>query len=317
VTNKLLITGGCGFVGVNLVAYLRQVSDCDITVLDNLSLGRREYIEPYRTNFIEGDIRDPQRVREAMAGVTGIVHLAADTRVIESVRDPANNFDVNVRGTFCLLEAARELAIKNFVFASTGGAIIGPAEPPVHEEMVPRPTAPYGASKLFGEGYLSAYSGSFGLKAVSLRFSNVYGPRSHHKGSAVAAFLKSVLENKTITVYGDGQQTRDFVHVDDICAAINRALSYKGAGGVYQLGSGVGTSINELLLLIKTIVGAESMPDICYLPFRTGELVHTHSSIHKASTELGYKPTKLLADGIRETWDWFSANRLSSSASAF
>lgn len=236
-----------------------------------------------------------------------IVHLAADTRVIESIENPVHNFDVNVRGTFCLLEAARKAGIEHFVFASTGGAIIGDARPPVHEEMVPRPTAPYGASKLFGEGYLSAYSGSYGLKAIALRFSNVYGPRSYHKGSVVAQFFKNVLAEKDITVFGDGTQTRDFVHVDDICSAITLALSHQGGGGVYQLGSGIGTSVNELLDLIRVAVHPKSMPEIHYMPFRTGELLHTHSSIDKARAELGYAPRRVLAEGIRETWNWFSS----------
>ncbi|MDA9464508.1 NAD-dependent epimerase/dehydratase family protein [Bradyrhizobium sp. CCBAU 53415] len=302
---KILVTGGCGFVGVNLIDYLRRTTDWDIVVLDNQSLGKKDYLAPYRVTFIDGDIRDAESVSKAVSGVTSIVHLAADTRVIDSIENPAHNFDVNVRGTFCLLEAARRAGIKRLVFASTGGAIIGAAQPPVHEGMVPKPTAPYGASKLFGEGYLSAYSASYGMNATALRFSNVYGPRSYHKGSAVAQFFKNVLAGKEITVFGDGTQTRDYVHVDDICSAIALALTVEKSGSVYQLGSGIATSVNELLDLIRVAIHPNPMPEIKYMPFRAGELVHTHSSIEKAVTELGYRPTRLLAEGIAETWKWF------------
>jgi UDP-glucose 4-epimerase len=155
---RLLITGGCGFVGVNLVDFLRRESQFDIVVIDNLMLGRREYLAPYDVTFIEGDIRDVGLVNEAMRGITSVVHLAADTRVIDSIQNPLINFEINVTGTFNLLQAAKKADVEAFVFASTGGAIVGEAVPPVHEQMPPRPISPYGASKLAGEGYSSIFS---------------------------------------------------------------------------------------------------------------------------------------------------------------
>jgi UDP-glucose 4-epimerase len=304
-TGKILITGGCGFIGVNLIDFLRRTSNVEIVVLDNLSLGRKEYLEPYGVTFMHGDIRNAEQVAEAVDGVSAIVHLAADTRVVESIDNPRHNFDVNVGGTFTLLEAARKASVDRFVFASTGGAIIGHAEPPVHEGMVPRPASPYGASKLFGEGYLSAYFGAYGMKTVALRFSNVYGPRSYHKGSAVAQFIRNVLERKQVTVFGDGSQTRDFIYVDDICRGVSLALA--APGGTYQLGSGVPTSVNELLELIRAVVGPEGMPKVQYMPARAGELVHTHSRIDKAHAELGFEAKMPLSEGLRETWSWFLA----------
>ena len=257
---RLLITGGCGFVGVNLIDFLRREADYDIVVLDNLSLGRKEYLEPYRVRVLAGDICNPAIVNEALAGVSTVVHLAADTRVIESIQNPRLNFEVNVIGTFNLIEAAKKAGIEQFVFASTGGAIVGQVDPPVHEQIPPRPISPYGASKLAAEGYLSAYFGSYGMKTTALRFSNVYGPRSYHKGSVVAQFFKNILGGKDISVYGDGTQTRDFVYVDDICRAILLALSTTAGGQVYQLGSGSPTSVNQLLELIRDTVRPMPMP---------------------------------------------------------
>ena len=305
---RLLITGGCGFIGVNLIDYLRRTGDWSITVLDNLSVGRREYLKPYDVDFIEGDIRDRELAERAMKKAFAVVHLAADTRVIESIENPTKNFETNVIGTFELLQIARRAQVERFVFASTGGAIIGPAVPPVHEGMVPRPVSPYGASKLAGEAYLSAYYGAYGLKTVALRFSNVYGPRSFHKGSVIAQFFRNVLEKKPITVYGDGSQTRDYIYVDDICNAVALGIKSEKGGEAYQLGSGVPTSINEILELIRRTIAPVKMPEVTFVPFRTGEIVHTHSNIDKARRELGYSPSVKLEDGLTRTWQWFVSN---------
>jgi UDP-glucose 4-epimerase len=302
---RVLITGGCGFIGVNLIDFLRREADFDIVVLDDLSLGRKEYLEPYGVKFIAGDIRNPAIVSEAVVGASAIVHLAADTRVIDSIQNPRFNFDVNVIGTFNLIEISRKADVEQFIFASTGGAIVGHAEPPVHEDIPPRPISPYGASKLAAEGYLSSYFGSYGMKTSALRFSNVYGPRSYHKGSVVARFLKNVLAGKEIQVYGDGEQTRDFVYVDDICRAILQALSTNVGGQSYQLGSGIPTSVNRLLDLTGQTVRPRAMPPIKYLPARAGEILHTYSKIDKVCAELGFAPAMPLANGLEKTWEWF------------
>lgn len=306
---RLLITGGCGFIGINLVDFLRREGDYDIVVLDDLSLGRREYLEPYRVKFIAGNICDLNVVNEAITGVSAIVHLAADTRVVDSIKNPRFNFEVNVVGTFNLIEAARNVGIEQFVFASTGGAIVGQVDPPVHEEIPPRPISPYGASKLAAEGYLSSFFGAYGMKTSALRFSNVYGPRSYHKGSVVAQFFKNILAGKDILVYGDGTQTRDFIYVDDICRAIVLALSGNQGGQIYQIGSGTATSINTLLRLMGDAVRPTPIPPIRYLPFRTGEILHTHSKIDKVRAELGFDPATPLPKGLQETWRWFLNQR--------
>ena len=192
--NKIVITGGCGFIGTNLIDFLkRKNKSTQIVVLDNETLGKRKYISEFDVQFIHGDIRDKEVILKVFDGADAVVHLAADTRVLDSIEDPIKNFEINVNGTFNVLNTVQERNIPLFVNASTGGAILGDVKPPVHEEMVPEPISPYGASKLAVEGYCSAYSGSYAIQASSLRFSNVYGPRSFHKGSVVAAFFKNIL----------------------------------------------------------------------------------------------------------------------------
>ncbi len=305
---RVLITGGCGFIGLNLIAYLKDKSKSDLVVLDNLSLGSKDSLREFDVEFYEGDIRDITLVEKLMSSVDSVIHLAADTRVIESIENPDYNFDVNVVGTYNLLRAARKSNIEHFVLASTGGAILGEAEPPVHEGMVPRPVSPYGASKLFAEGYCSAFAGSYDMKTVALRFSNVYGPRSYHKGSVVAAFYKRIIKGQPLIVYGDGTQTRDYVYVDDICAAIYKSFFVKHGGEVYQLGSGKETSINELIKEIKDVVGDKHYIDVEYKSFRKGEVRRNYADIGKARMLLGFEPEVKLKDGLMMTWEWFCSS---------
>lgn len=225
----VLGTGGCGFVGVNLVQLL-EMRGYTVTVLDNLSTGREDDLAETSARLIKGDLRDESAVASAVSGADAVVHLAAHTRVMDSVADPTENFEVNARGTLMLLEQCRKATVQSVVMASTGGAIIGDVTPPVHEDMVPRPVSPYGASKVAAEGYASAYAGSYDLAIVALRFANVYGPYSYHKGSVVAKFFRSYLEAEPWIVYGDGTQTRDSVYVGDIAEAIRLALEHTATG---------------------------------------------------------------------------------------
>lgn len=299
---KLLITGGAGFVGTNLIAHLRDVGGYDITVIDNESLGRRENIAAFDVRFVRGDIRDIEALRSVARGQDAIVHLAADTRVMDSIEDPRFNFENNVVATFNLLQVAREAGVGRIVNASTGGAILGEAPAPVHEEMVARPLAPYGASKLAVEGYLNAFGATYGLKTCSLRFSNIYGPRSFHKGSVVAHFLKRILAGETLTVYGDGTQVRDYLFAPDLVDGIRRAIE-AGAQGVYQLGSGQPTSVNALIEVIREVTGREVGVD--YADFRPGEVHTTWCDVSKARKEFGFDPATPLREGVAETWKWF------------
>jgi UDP-glucose 4-epimerase len=298
-----LITGGCGFIGTNLVARLNGSGIGPVIVFDNESLGRREALAGLQARFIHGDLRDRAAIDAALEGVDAVVHLAADTRVIDSISDPMFNFETNVRGSLNLLEAMRARGIRRLVNASTGGAIIGEAKPPVHEAMVPKPMSPYGASKLAIEGYCSAYAGAYGLSAVSLRFSNVYGPGSRHKGSIVAAFFRRILAGEELIVYGTGQQVRDFIHVDDIGRGIVAALRSDVTGPLH-LGSGQPTSVNELIEAMRPVV-APKVIAVSHQPARSGELNATYSDISRARRELGFDPSTSLAEGLASTWVWF------------
>ena len=300
---RVLITGGCGFIGANLARRLAARRDVQIRVFDNESLGKREHLGDFAGEFIKGDVRDRAALDSALEGVDAVVHLAADTRVIESIDNPTYNFDVNVMGGLNLLEGMRARGVSRLINASTGGAIIGEATPPVHEQMVARPLAPYGAAKLAMEGYCSAYAGSYGLRTLSLRFSNVYGPGSRHKGSVVAAFFKRLLAGQPLVVYGDGGQVRDFVYVDDLCDGIMSALT-GDACGVVQLGSGLPVSVSELIDAMRQ-VAAPTPVEVRHEPARAGEVAATWCDISHARAVLGFAPATRLEAGLAETWRWF------------
>ena len=302
---KVLVTGGCGFVGANLVRVLSQRSLVrSIRVVDDESQSGRDTIASYDVELVKGDIRDEHLMRRALRGVDAVVHLAAATNVIDSIADPAKSFDINVTGTFRLLMLMRETGVQRLVNASTGGAILGEAPPPVHEEMVPRPASPYGATKASVEAWCSAFAESYGLDSISLRFSNVYGPMSFHKGSVVAAFMRRILEGMPLVVYGDGSQTRDYIFVDDLCEGIVAAMR-AGRSGTFQLGSGAGTPLNRLIEEIAKVVGPECQLEVRYEPFRTGEIRHNWTDVRKAREELGWTPRTSLPDGLARTWTWF------------
>lgn len=299
---NVLITGGAGFIGRHLADYLVGSGGYAVTVIDNESLGDRRHLDLQKVRFIAGDLRDKDDLRAALEGQDSVVHLAADTRVMDSIENPVHNFENNVVGTFNLLELCRELGVNRIVAASTGGAILGDVVPPVHEEMAPRPTSPYGASKLMLEGYLSAYSAAYGIRGCALRFSNIYGPRSLHKGSVVAHFYKQILAGEPLIVYGDGSQTRDFLYAGDLVEAIRKAVE-SDAEGAFQLGSGIPTTVNQLIDHMREATGRDL--DVIYQDFRAGEVKDTWCQIDKARHELDFDPQTPLPTGLRATWEWF------------
>lgn len=297
---RVLVTGGCGFIGSNLVAKLLE-RDYQVRVLDNLSVGKRDNI-PSDVYLVVGDIRDEKLVSETTTGIDAVVHLAAHTNVIESIEQPELDFDINVRGTFNLLHQSVENSVEKFVFASSNAAV-GEQNPPITESAVPAPLSPYGASKLSSEALCSAFSGSYGLQTVALRFANAYGPRSNHKESVVAKFFREALENEELTIYGDGNQTRDFVYVDDICRAILLAIENNSTTGVFQIGTGSETKIIDLAKKIKEIADSDS--EIVLAPPRKGEIIRNYSCIDKAKKILGFEPKISLDTGLAKTYDWF------------
>lgn len=301
-----LLTGGCGFIGARLAAQLRE-DGVAVRVLDDLSRGRADNLPP-DVELVRGDIRDADTVAEALAGVDTVVHLAAYGSVIESIADPLTNFDINARGTLVLLRGCVDAGVERFVFASTGGALIGNAEPPVDESNLPWPISPYGASKLCGEAYLHAFAGAYGLRTAALRFANVYGPFSDHKKGAVTTFIKNALLGEPILIYGDGSASRDFLYVDDLCAAIRAGARADLADEVVHVASGRETTIRELAELILRIAGRGDL-EIEHQPARRGEVARNFATAEKAHRLLDFAPTETLESGMAKTIDWFSEHR--------
>jgi UDP-glucose 4-epimerase len=279
-----------------------------VRALDNFSRGRRDYLSGVETEIVEGDIRDEAAVAKAIQGVDTVVHLAAFGSVVESVEDPVENFDVNVRGTLVVLRAAAAAGVERVVFASTGGAIMGNTPPPVDETSVPWPISPYGASKLCGEAYCHAFAGSFGLPVVALRFANVYGPMSDHKKGVITNFLKQSLRGEPIVIYGDGTASRDFLYVDDLCDGITATVDADLQDEVLHLASGEETTINDLARLILGLTDAADTPTR-HEERRRGEIERTFARAERAGELLGFEPAHSLAEGLEKTVRWFAERR--------
>ncbi|WP_373031367.1 NAD-dependent epimerase/dehydratase family protein [Sulfurovum sp.] len=325
---KWLITGGCGFIGRNLIKNLLEEGGHFIRIIDNLSVGTKDdlaqvcqYDEKEINNLcspstsslaqvelVQGDILDEQLALEVVKGFDIVVHLAANTGVGPSVEDPRFDCFANVVGTFNYLEAARINKIKRFVFASSG-APAGECEPPIHEELPPHPVSPYGASKLAGEGYCSAYFRTFGVETVCLRFSNVYGPLSKKKDSVVAKFIKRIMEGKDLEIYGDGNQTRDFIYIDDLINAVRLAASVGEIGGeTFQIAAARETTVAEITQeIIKTFseFGYSGEINVNFTEPRLGDVKRNFSDISKAKNILKWTPQVNLQDGLHKTITFF------------
>lgn len=301
----VLVTGGAGFVGATLVRRL-VASGYRVRVLDNLTTGDEAHLAGVEAELVKGDIRDAGTLDDALPGMSAIIHLAAAGSVIGSVRDPVANFEANVRGTFGVLDAGRRNGVEHVVLASTGGALIGDATPPVNERSLPKPLSPYGASKLAGEGYAHAFAKAYGLRTVAIRFGNVYGPWCARKRGVVNVFFESLHDGVPLLIYGDGTASRDYVHVDDIANALQLALEKDVPGGtVLHAASGVETSVTELADLCRKAAGKPGHP-IEYRPRRAGEVGRNFASYDLARELLGYAPTVKREDGIPRTWKWFT-----------
>jgi UDP-glucose 4-epimerase len=301
----VLVTGGAGFIGANL---LRQLDPShDVRVLDNLVRGSRELLPADREiELVVGDIRDPDAVKRAVDGVDLVIHLAAFGSVVESVTDPVENFEINARGTFEMLRGTANAGVERFVFASTGGAIMGDQEPPIDERSLPWPISPYGASKLCGEAYMHAFAGSFGMRPVALRFANVYGPYSAHKKGVITRFIRAALAGGTFEIFGDGEASRDFLHVDDLCRGILAAADSDLSDEVLHLASANETTINELARLILDLVGSDV--EVVHHPKRLGEVERNFARADRAREVLGWEPQLSLRDGMTSTIEWFRAH---------
>jgi len=324
-----LITGGCGFIGTSLIRVLKESDDNVVTVLDNLSVGSSADLEnvtkyvdcsihdsPSTSNasntfcyLVTGDILNAELVAQLARDADVIVHLAANTGVGPSIDDPRSDCNTNVIGTLNVLEGARMSPRKPRVIFASSGAPLGEVErPPIHEELVAKPVSPYGASKLAGEGYCSAYFHSFNVQTVALRFGNVYGPGSAHKSSVVAKFIALAMKGEPLEVYGDGLQTRDFIFIEDLTSAIMRAASASDVGGeIYQIATNRESTLNEMLSLLVDILKNAGIRTIEYshgAPL-VGDVRRNFSDITKAKVQLDWSPNVELPEGLERTVSYF------------
>jgi UDP-glucose 4-epimerase len=319
-----LITGGCGFIGTSLINTLVKEGGHRIRIVDNLSVGSRNDLAAVADfteidaneltakseatcQLIVGDILDDSLAIKVTKDVDVIIHLAANTGVAPSVENPRMDCVTNIIGTLNYLEAARQNQVQRFVFASSG-APIGECTPPIHEEMVPHPVSPYGASKLAGEGYCSAYFRTYGIETVALRFGNIYGPGSGHKNSVVAKFIKQSFNGETLEIYGDGKQTRDFIYIDDLIQAIRLAATKDGVGGeVFQIATAKETTVGELVETLLPILNEAGIKNlkVHHTAPRLGDVKRNYSDTTKARQRLGWQVWTTLSTGLKQTVDWF------------
>ena len=301
---RILVTGGAGFIGSHIVDRL-AAEGYEIIILDDLSTGKINNVSALLKNklvkFIKGDIRDPEIVKNSIKKCDAVIHLAAITSVTRSLREPFIVNDVNVNGTLNLLKNSLDSNVKKFIFVSST-AVYGDNLPPLAEVMLPRPLSPYGASKLAGEHYCLSFWKSFELPTVILRCFNVYGRRMSNNGYApvISKFTKNIRNNASITIYGDGEQTRDFIHVHDVVeAALLTLRSQEVSGDTINIGTGKPTSINQLVKLLIDLAGKEVR--IIRKEARTGEIRHSHANITKATGKLGFLPKVDLKEGLQDT----------------
>ena len=300
---RALVTGGAGFIGSHVVDLLVEGGE-QVTVLDDLSNGRRENVAA-GVELIESSITDAAAVADAFAHTEPdtVLHLAAQMDVRKSIADPIFDLGVNVAGTINLLEQARLRERCRVIFASTGGAIYGEGdgrELPLDEDAACLPDAHYGQSKLAAEGYLSLYSRLYGVETVSLRLGNVYGPRQdpHGEAGVVAIFSGALLDGAAPRVFGDGEQTRDYIYVGDVAAAFLAAATAP-PGGPYNIGTGIETSVLELGRLLSAAAGAEFEPEVA--PARAGEVQRIAISPARAASELAWSAQEPLDRGLATT----------------
>jgi nucleoside-diphosphate-sugar epimerase len=307
-----LVTGGAGFIGSHMVEVLIQQGE-QVRVLDNFSTGKRENLSAAsrRVEIVEGDVRNYSLCRQVMEEVEYVIHLAALHEVPRSVENPLETHEVNVTGLLNLLLSARDEGIRRFVYASSSAVYGNNPDLPRSEDMVLIPTSsPYAASKRIGEIYCQLFSHLYGLKTVSLRYFNVYGPRqdsaSQYAG-VIPKFISALLSDNSPTIYGDGEQTRDFIYVSDCTAATLEACRRSGlSGDVLNIGTGQRTSVSDLCSYLQKILGKEIPPR--FGPPQPGDIRHDYATIEKANRLLSYQPTWDIYQGLRETASWYTRN---------
>jgi nucleoside-diphosphate-sugar epimerase len=303
-----LVTGGAGFIGSHIAGELVARGE-RVRVLDNLSTGSEANLAAFRdgVEFVKGDIRDAGTCAAAMRGVRYVLHQAALRSVPRSVDDPMSTDEVNVHGSLLVLQAAREAGVERLVYASSSSAYGDNPALPKEEEMRPMPRSPYAVSKLTAEYYCRVYTHTYGLSTVSLRYFNVYGPRqdpASQYAAVIPAFIDSLRQNRPATIYGDGEQSRDFTFIQDCVQANLLSCTASNVDGeVFNVAYGARTSVNQIYQKLSALLQRQIPPK--YEAARAGDVRHTLADLTRARTKLGYQPQTDIDRGLKQTVDWF------------
>lgn len=305
---RCLVTGGAGFIGSHIVEALTTLG-ADVVVLDNLVGGDLKNIEPFQPQVIQGSILDDAKLAEAANGATYVFHLAALGSVPHSVEKPLEYHEVDATGTVHVLQAARNAKVKRVMYSASSSAYGERPELPKKETHAPDPRSPYAAAKLAGEAYLTAYSASYGLDTISLRYFNIFGPRQNPNSAyaaVIAAFAKAILAGKAPTIFGDGEQSRDFtfvhnaVHANLLAARQDKPLM----GDVLNVACGTRVSLNQLAPMMCKLLGREDLKPT-YGPERAGDVKHSLADLARIKQVIGYEPVVALEPGLDATLKWY------------
>ena len=307
-----LVTGGAGFIGSNIAEKL-VASGEKVRVIDNFLTGKKENMDTFidKIEFIKGDIRDLETVKKAVDNVDFVIHQAALPSVPKSVELPIESNEHNTNGTLNILFAAKEAGVKRVVYAASSSAYGDQPQSPKVETMRPMPMSPYAVNKLAGEHYCAAFSTVYGLETVALRYFNVFGPRqdpTSFYSAVIPKFISALLKNEAPTIFGDGEQSRDFTYIDNIVSANLLACKVEGVGGqLFNIACGESFTLNQLFLNLQDIMGTSIKP--IYEAPRVGDIKHSLADINKAKTLLGFEVLVDFKEGLRKTAEWFTAQK--------
>jgi len=311
---QYLVTGGAGFIGSHLSEELVRRGH-QVRVADSLVTGKRSNLDHLpAVEFLEGDVSDLEFARTAVAGVDYVLHQAALPSVPRSVKDPITSNRANVDGTLNVLVAARDAGVRRVVFAGSSSAYGNTATSPKHEDMPTSPLSPYALQKVVGEQYLQMFTSLYGLETVTIRYFNVFGPRqdpSSPYSGVISLFASALLENRAPTIYGDGEQSRDFTYVANVVDGVLRACEATGASGrVINVATGSSISLNALFEAMRKLIGATVKPE--YAEPRAGDVRDSLADLRLAKEILGYKPTVPFEEGLKRTVEWYRSTSVKS-----
>lgn len=308
---KFLVTGGAGFIGSNICKRL-VAEGCFVRVVDNLLTGKRANLAPImdKIDFVEADMGDPEVASSVVKDIEVVLHEGALPSVPLSIDDPASTHRHCVDATFTMLLAARDAGVKRFVYAASSSAYGDAPTQPKVETMPARPLSPYAVGKLVGEYYCSVFAGVFGLQTIAIRYFNVFGPHqdpTSQYAAAIPAFVTAILKDKPPTIYGDGEQTRDFTYIDNVVQAnLLAARARETHGEVVNIACGEAITVNAIIAKINELLGKDVKP--AYVPPRPGDIKHSLADITAAGDLIGYKPVVLFQEGLEKSIDWYRHN---------